>query len=88
MNIQVTQEHIDKGQSLDYMQRGRLGNCPVALALQNQGFPNARVGIRLLYLDTHPTPRHVVETPSAVRRFVDAADDQLPLAPFEFVLDV
>lgn len=77
-SIQVTQEHIRKGRPA--IKR----YCPVALALHDAGYLNARVGVFDVYI-TASRSLDIVGTPvyEWIRRF----DEGKPVEPFEFDLD-
>lgn len=83
MRIQVTQYHIDKGVPEDDRR------CPVALAIQDAGLPDVRVGQNRdtievygnMYAGTSPYP-------GAVADFVRAFEHGEPVEPFEFQLDL
>ena len=50
MIVEVTQEHINRGIVKD------CNNCPVALAMQENGFENVRVDGRHILYDHQPNP--------------------------------
>lgn len=91
MLIKVTQEHIIAGQQPNVLDlRGRWGSCPVALACQASGFPEARIGLGGFRKTSSDPP---ISLPSAARVFVINADvamdrGDVTLLPFEFELDM
>lgn len=85
MKVKVTQEHIDKAIAL----RNESGlllacKCPMALAIQDAGFPKAYVGVTGWYRDSrhqlHPMPRSACA-------FVRMFDQQKPVKPATFVFE-
>lgn len=74
--IQVTQEHIEKGQRFEPF------SCAVALALKDSGFESARVSESEIVCDCDIFP-----VPSSVRAFVGRFDRGEPVLPFSFELD-
>lgn len=79
--FQVTQEHIDR--------RGATSmNCPVALAVRDAGYAGIAIGsataLNLGRTDSTPTwplPKEVVS-------WIDRYDDELPVEPFEFEMEI
>lgn len=80
MKFKVTQEFIDKGVI-------RMPDCcPVALTLQSNGFPEARVGVLAAYTDR--TYKVYKIMPLHLRRWISDFDSFLPVSPIEFELDL
>ena len=50
MLVEVTQEHINQGVICDFQ------SCPIALAMQENGFENVRVDERHILYNYQPTP--------------------------------
>lgn len=80
MKIKVTQEHIDKGVTLDNCL------CPVALACKDAGLEQPRVDAFTVYvLGKHP---YLYSLPRTARIFIANFDDHEPVHPFEFEIEV
>lgn len=75
MKIEVTREHIKNGAAKT------CAFCPVALALQSQWRPKARVG-NIDYWDNEHW--EMIELPIEVQRFVARFDQGLDVEPFTF----
>ena len=77
MRIQVTQEHIDKGERM----RGR--QCPIALALRDAGISDPTV-----FTSSIDFGERTVVSPDDVEAFVRRFDAGNRVRPFWFDLDV
>lgn len=79
MLIRVTEEHIENGSA-------GCSHCPVALAIQDAGYPEAAVFYQTAWLDG---PGDVqVKLPEEATMFIFAFDNDRPLQPFEFDLPI
>ena len=79
MRIEVTQEDIDLGEPCDPLL------CPVALAIDRQ-LPGSDCEVEYCTIDLEPGM--VFKTPQSVRNFIAAFDEEEPVAPFSFDLDI
>lgn len=78
MKIQVTEDHICRGQP------GRGDCCPVALALRESGFPNVHVSKLFIW---HDGPGRWSHLPAEVKKFVEDFDAGAVVVPFEFEVE-
>lgn len=81
ITVKVTQEHIGAGVAESCR------SCPVALALQDAGYPRAVVA-NFIFLDAHDPDSRLLRTPASVVRFVHRFDSGQTVEPFEFQLEV
>ena len=84
MKIPLTQKHIDDGV------KGSCGWCPAALAINDAtGGNKVSVDPKRTCWGTKPNGhwKHCIDTPPAVREFLDRYDSGLPVEPFEFELE-
>lgn len=82
MKITVTEQHIKDGHI------ATCRTCPIALALNDAGFPAAQVSQDGIYLTGHEAAVRI-EPPASVRAFVKTFDHLgvMAVCPFEFELD-
>ena len=89
MNIEVTQDDIDKGLRCNGTE------CPVALALQRYVKDAALVTSAFVYFErkwqgSHPyfDTNKIAETPAVASRFILDFDQHKSVTPFSFNLDI
>lgn len=75
INVEVTAEDIKRGIKVDCL------NCPIALALDRCGQPDASVSDSDVEIDGR-----FIRMPLDARRFVQDFDDGKPVEPFAFEL--
>lgn len=82
MNINVTQEHIDKGEV------GDPGACPVALAMLDAGVENPLVGPSQIFYGPQSLskPRGTIKPDHELKAFIVGFDTKEEVAPFSFVI--
>lgn len=81
MRVDVTEDDIRRGV------RGNHNRCPVALAVQREGFPHAMVSAVICEGDTW-RPGHLHSpTPPEVRVFTSQFDAGVDVKPFSFEFD-
>ena len=79
MKFNLTQEFIDNGV------RSSPCDCPVALTLRANGFPQARVGPWSVF-QTEPEIKLMAKMPYELVSWIAAFDSFQPVAPIEFEL--
>lgn len=83
MEIEVTQEHIDRGQP-------HCGeSCPVALAISDIVNEDAWVDLdEVGFFSVEEDDFIDIPTPSVVKEFITAFDAGRPVTPFRFELEI
>lgn len=81
MKIQVTSEHIQNGK------RTSAFNCPIALAMKDTGLANVSVGPKHAVV-VNTAGDKIISLPIEVRSFIKTFDDNLPVEPFEFEINL
>ena len=79
--VEVTQKHIDRGV------KSSARTCPIALAFQDLGFKEARVGGQNAYPDGLDSPK-TIPLPYYAREFIANFDKGITVTPFGFSVDV
>lgn len=76
--IKVTQDHIDRGRRYDKKE------CPVALAMMDQGFEDVSVGYGGFAFFTEKKQRYAMELGPNMSRYIYAFDIGRNVGPYTF----
>ena len=81
MIVKVMQRHIDKGIG------GDCGKCPIALALLDVGFTHVDVDTNNIMIN-YKDKTYYIDLPDEAVEFIERFDNELPVNPFSFSIDL